>query len=42
MQVGGYLDAGHGEGRISENMTAAQLAEDIPNKCFAEIVCVAN
>ena len=42
LEVGGYLHTGVGEGYISEAWTAARLAEELPNKYFAGVVCVAN
>ena len=42
LQVGGYLVAGHGEGRIGDGYTGAQLAALLPSKWFAGIVCVAS
>ena len=41
LEVGGYVDVGNGEGYIEE-VDAAGLAEDLPTKYFAGIVCVAN
>ena len=42
LEVGGYLYAGHFEGHISEERTAAQLAVQLQTYYFAGIVCVAN
>ena len=42
LEVGGYLDAGDGEGWVGEHNTAAELAALLPAKWFAGIVCVAN
>ena len=42
LQVGGYLGPSHGEGKIEESMTMANLAVLLPTKYFAGIVCVAD
>ena len=42
LEVGGYLYTANGEGKIIEVYTAAQLANLLPAKDFAGIVCVAN
>ena len=41
LQAGGTLFAGSGEGKISTG-NADWMAENLPNKYFAGIVCVAD
>ena len=41
LEVGSFLGPGQGEGEITR-LDAARMANILPTKCFAGIVCVAN